>query len=478
MNQKRGLIIAPHPDDEILLGGQLMMLLQDQVEFFVLLVTNGDFTVKLGNKRMAEAVKSLSVLGIGEDHVLFLGYPNDWEGPTHLYNAQEDQVLISAIGKTRTNGTQQLPEYCFLRSGQHHEFTRKNFKTDLRAVMEEIRADLLVCVDYDTHPDHRAISLLTEEILGEMFQEDPQYRPVVLKKFAYNGVWHGEKDYYSLAPTKHKSGFCYGGGIHELENPTYRWDDRLALETPQQTRTPLLCQNPLYRAARKHRHTTAWYEMRRVINADVVYWWRPTENLLFEADLVASSGECRYVRDFKFFDSGNVMEEGDSLTGKEYAWRPDHEDARKELRVHFSKPVSVSQLHVYEDFQSGNHIKSLEIQIGTQKYTMEPMPDGTRTELRLENAPQTDLIVFRVLDAEGSPGISELELFSKPQSFWEQCPSLKEAPSEWESFGIATKLLQNAERIRLLAEFAVRFKIAYEWKRLIQKLQSRQERKN
>ncbi len=476
MNHKRGLIIAPHPDDEILLGGQLMLLLQDQMEFFVLLVTNGDATVRLGNKRMAEEVESLAVLGVGEDHVLFLGYPNDWEGSTHLYNAQEDQVLISAIGKTRTNGTQQLPEYCFLRFGEHHAFTRRNFKEDLRAVIEEIRADLLVCVDYDTHPDHRAISLLTEEILGEMLQEDPQYRPVVLKKFSYNGVWRGEKDYYSLAPTKHQSGFCYGGGIHELENPAYRWDDRLALATPQQTRTPLLCQNPLYRAARKHRHTTAWYEMRRAINADVVYWWRPTENLLFGADLSASSGECRYVRDFKFFDSGNVMEEGDSLTGKEYAWRPDHEDARKELRVHFSKPVSVSHIHVYEDFQSGNHVKALEIQIGTQKYTLEPMPDGTRTELRLENAQQTDLVTLRILDGEGSPGISELELFSRPQSFWEHCPGLKEATSEQVSLGMATKLLQNAERFCLLAEFALRFKIGYEWKRLLRRIPGRQER--
>ena len=88
----RMLIIARHPDDEINLAGQLIIRTNKiGIETFVVYTTNGDAESKIGNKRITEAIVANKVLGIDEEHVIFLGYPNEWEGKTHLYNASDDE---------------------------------------------------------------------------------------------------------------------------------------------------------------------------------------------------------------------------------------------------------------------------------------------------------------------------------------------------------------------------------------------------
>ena len=88
MEDKRAMIIAPHPDDEINLAGQILPYLHDNdYKIYVVYTTNGDSEVKIGNKRLVEAIESCEVLGIPRENVLFLGYANEWEKGIHIYNA-------------------------------------------------------------------------------------------------------------------------------------------------------------------------------------------------------------------------------------------------------------------------------------------------------------------------------------------------------------------------------------------------------
>ena len=423
----KALVIAPHPDDEINLAGQLMLSLKKKgADIFVVYTTNGDATAKEGNRRMREAVNALEVLGVERKHIIFLGYANEWKGNRHLYNCGEQEEICSRLGKTKTNGTEECAEYCFLKKGIHHAFTRYNFKSDMKAALEEIRADLLICVDYDRHPDHRAASLIFEEVMGEILKENPDYRPVVLKKYAYNGVWGGEKDYYRIPfqPTRNRGKFEYAGTVHELESPNFLWKERLSFETPEETRTTLLSRNILYKAARKHKSTTAWYMAQRVINADAVYWWRPTENLVFNADLEASSGDAAYVNDFKMYDSGDVLEQEEPFEKKEFCWRPT--DDSKTLRIHFAREVQIKEINIYEDCHARNHIKNLVMRIGKQVIYCEPCNDGANTRIVLEQKLKTDVLELQITEWTGSPGISEIEIFSEVQDFRQLGFPLKE----------------------------------------------------
>ena len=220
--KKKAMIVAPHPDDEINLAGQILPYLQEEYQIFVTYTTNGDAEKKIGNQRLSEALDACDVLGISSDNVIFLGYANEWKNGRHLYNCSGS--LESATGKVQTNSIEGHPEYYYEKYGIHRCFTQLNYEMDLKSVINDILPELIICVDFDSHADHRAASLTFEKVIGDILKDKADYRPRILKKFAYNGVWKGQKDFYPYpcATTKMKHSFFYGGEMHDLESPTYQ----------------------------------------------------------------------------------------------------------------------------------------------------------------------------------------------------------------------------------------------------------------
>lgn len=465
----RALIIAPHPDDEINLAGQLIIkLIRLNIEVFILYTTNGDSDKKIGNQRIYEAIRANKVLGVDRKHIIFLGYANEWRGEKHIYNAESQMQLISKLGKTNTNSIKELPEYCFLKHGIHHKFTRKNFKNDFSEVIEDILPDLIVCPEFDSHPDHRATALITDEILGELFKKNSQYRPILLKKYIHEGVWNGPKDYHSIPikPTQTSGPRFYSGGMHDLDSPNFRWNDRISYQVEKDTTSELLKNNIIYKAAKQHKLTTAWYEMQRVINGDMVYWLRPTWNLALTADIEGSSGDTSYINDFKHFDTHDVKKIQEPFYGaNNYCWKPKTDDKQKKLVLKFKKSEIIKCIFLYEDCNAINHIKKLRIEIGTNyKYDLELKKDGTKTELLIEQYLLTDCIIFQILEWEGEPGIAEIEIYSKTKEFSKSLPlDLYYPPKS----PFKKSILQTFEYFYFLCLFLFKFKIQYEINKLL-----------
>lgn len=217
------LVIVPHPDDEINLAAQFILSLKGKVETYIVYTTNGDCDQDIDNKRIQEAIDALALIGVDEDHVILMGYTCNWKSGQHIFDS--NGVVSSATGKSITNSLPTHPEYCYSKYGIHHEFTYDNYKKDLRAILEDIYPEVVICVDFDRNIDHRAASITFDKLMGEILKENNAYRPLVLKKFAYNGVWQGPRDYYSNppSPTINRQEFYYSGGFHELESPAYTW---------------------------------------------------------------------------------------------------------------------------------------------------------------------------------------------------------------------------------------------------------------
>src|SRR5205085_3630105 len=72
------LVVAPHPDDELLAaGGIIANALASGRDVRVIVVTNGDVGgMADGLLRQDESVEGLAVLGLAESHVVFFGYPD------------------------------------------------------------------------------------------------------------------------------------------------------------------------------------------------------------------------------------------------------------------------------------------------------------------------------------------------------------------------------------------------------------------
>ncbi len=465
----KSLVIAPHPDDEINLAGQFIITLQKKNwDVYVLFVTNGDATKKIGNKRIYEAMNSCKVFGIEEEKVILLGYPNEWKGNTHLYNCEPDTIIESKLGKQETNSVSEYSEYCYRKWGIHHSFTRKNFKIDMKSVILDIMPEMIICPEFDSHPDHRATSLMFDEIMGEILKEIDDYCPIIFKKYIHEGVWNGPKDYYNAppVPTVTQGERFYSGAKHELDSPCFKWMDRLAFSVDANTVTPKLSDNIIYKAAKKHKLTTAWYEMQRVINSDVVYWLRPSNNIALRATVTSSSGEGKYVNDFKRYDSNDILSKENYFSENGLCcWKPELNDEEKEIILKFNNEKTIHKIVIFEDCCSDNHIKRALVCINGEKiYDGELHNLGLGTEIVVSPLKVCDEITVQIKEWVGNPGISEIEIYDQVidyENLMNQFSSSSPLNTPPKPIGIFF------EKCFFVIKFLLSFKIMYELKRLI-----------
>lgn len=70
------LVFTPHPDDEtIAAGGYIISAVNAGAEVWITLVTDGNYRGQ-ELKRYSEFKKATGILGVPEDHLFFLGYPD------------------------------------------------------------------------------------------------------------------------------------------------------------------------------------------------------------------------------------------------------------------------------------------------------------------------------------------------------------------------------------------------------------------
>ena len=461
------MAIVPHPDDELNIVGQMIPLLQNMnTELFVVYTTNGDHTKELDNKRIEEALQANEVLGISRDHVIFLGYPNEWGDCSHLYNTSGMDEHISKLGKRVTNSIKDHSEFIYAEKNIHHSFSRNNYRDDLKNVIEKYLADLIIVVDYDGHIDHRATSLLFDEVMGTILKEVSGYHPVVLKKFAYSGVWKGEKDYY-----KRNNYTCntikspFGEDRNQTESPFFFWDERIRFQADKNTYTVPLRKNILYKAALKHKTQIAWYQMQRVLNADIVYWKRNTDNLALKATVKASSGNSHCLNDFKLYDSNDERLDILSVPAGFYSWIPESSDPKKTITFDLENKTTVKQINIYVPYWKGEQLKKIRIIFNeSQAYTVNDLDDKGRGiyTLIFENGIVAKNVGIQLLDFQGCGAITEVEIFDhllEHKSIYERTGIAEFSNGEGIHFNTGLQIEKLILNVKLLFTYKIKEKL-------------------
>lgn len=406
--KKRMMLIIPHEDDEFLVGGSALIsfIRSKRWETKVVFVTNGDSrSIYEGKIRMQDSLKILKKLGLDDNDVIFLGYSNGSGYDLNIYNT--DEVIVpSRYGAIETYGADNIYDYAYMKWGYHHTYKRSNLKNDLKHCMLDYMADVYLCVDVDKHEDHRLTSLIFEEILGEILRNLPKYEPLVLKKFAYEGVWFGNEDYYTHAKTQEVN----------LDNPYYTYEsDFIRFAVPKDCKSLFLCNNFLYKAVKLFRTQLVWTRAKRFINDDICFWIRHTENIALRASVTCSSGNAKFINDFKIIDTSNVRKDlWDS--GK---WRPNDDDTEKKIAFLLkTNPKEITTINLYEASGNGSFINEVIVKL--------IMFDGNTIEKRFAITPhkRNVLDVFEVTDGYFTGievqiskhvgkdiGISEIEIY-------------------------------------------------------------------
>lgn len=401
---RRVMLIVPHQDDDInILGGVLEEYARYGSELYPVFVTNGDYA-GLTQTRYGEALCVFAGMGVPEENVIFLGYGDGWqEGGPHLYNAPSGQVLTSRHGRTQTYGTADHAPY---REGR--DYTIDNLREDLKSVILEYRPDVLFCSDYDHHIDHKAVTLLFDQVVGQLLKEVPDYRPIVYKAYAYGTAWEAEPDYYveNLGSTKNLFAQPYG-----QQPGVYHWEARIRFPVAGGTLSRSLLGSGAYETLAQYHSQGAQYHAAAVINADKVAWQRRTDSLCLGAQITVSSGKAGLLNDFMLTDN---LDLGDpERMPWDGVWIPEPEDAQQQVTVSLPEDTAVDTVVLYDHPSPEHNILDARITFadGTQVQTGPLDPGGAATVIP---AAGRGSFAVSLLRREGDmAGLTEVEAFGE-----------------------------------------------------------------
>lgn len=172
------VVIAPHPDDETLgAGGVLLEAAARGREVWVVFATSGDAfpwglhrlrrwrggraaaQQGLGGERMREALRATARLGVPSARAVFLGFPD--RGLQALATTHFETPL-----RSRATGVDFVPYASAFRPGA--PYTGAEFVGQLCALLRRIRpAVVLTPGPLDSHGDHRATTALVHRALRD-----------------------------------------------------------------------------------------------------------------------------------------------------------------------------------------------------------------------------------------------------------------------------------------------------------------------
>ncbi len=209
----RVLVLAPHPDDETIgCAGVILHALKAGARVKVVYLTNGDNNifsilfsnpllfpirllllsegdfVTLGKRRQQEAVKAMGILGVKEDDLLFLGYPDHGTDQMFVFNWDNNKPYRSMFSKKTAVPYDESQSY-------KKEFKGNSILGDLKKVMLDYKpTKVFVSHPADVNGDHWALYLYLQVVLADLMDEMPE--PQVFPYLVHVPHWPTPHDYH------------------------------------------------------------------------------------------------------------------------------------------------------------------------------------------------------------------------------------------------------------------------------------------
>lgn len=405
---KKVMVIVPHEDDDLLISGQVLpSMYKNGADVRVVFATNGDKRVS-AYTRQSEACNALEKLGIPREKVIFLGYPDG----TQLYVGKK--AFSFSSGWDHTYAGKGFKDYHFDRFGTHAKYTAENMVDDIESVVLEYRPDYILAIDFDTHTDHRGVSISFEKAMERILKKESGYTPKVLKCFGYSLAWKSKPDFYALniKSTVMQDREKNNDPSYETDVPQYRWNNRVRLPIDKKSLSHSILRCSEYKALSEHLSQYAYCYSERIINGDSVYWNRRTDSLTYNADISVSSGDASLLNDFRLIGVGNRTA-GPHVKLENCVSRFDKNDAQKAVTVNFDSPKTVSCVSLYDNFGLNSNILGGVITFSDGSKVEVPAlnADGSETRVVFEPKHNITSFTFKVTEYEGVAGLDEIEAF-------------------------------------------------------------------
>lgn len=410
------MVIVPHPDDDLLLAAPVMAFAaRSGAKVLLVMATNGDAR-NLGPVRLNETLNTLTSLGIPKENAIFMGYSNGVM--KELYQTDkpyEIQVSGANSGQTQTVGLPGYPDYHTAQYGTPATFTRENFLRDLLEIIQLNQPTHLYIIDWDSHHEHIALSLFTDETLAALLKTpDNTYFPKIYKGFAYNTGFRNPRDIdasVTLLPTFQPPQHQLGNLAEALDNPHYLWADRLRMPVPRDMLYPDIVRNRAAQSFRCYMSQKPMSYISSFINSDKPYWERPTGSVAYNAVIEASSGNPAVLNDFKLLDYFNPA---GSL------WTPAEDDGVSSFTVDLGDTHNIAEVRLYFNPDNTKRISMAHLSFDNDKVLLDSFELG-KPMARIDAYNRAcRQITFQITAGAPGCGVAEIEIFTQkpaPEAF-------------------------------------------------------------
>ena len=267
------MIIVPHEDDEILMtAGIIEKAVREEKKVTVVMATNGDYEGTdqgSGSLRLEETICGLAVLGLEEEHIIFMGYADTGMDPREsflykLYQEKDENKIFQGHCSEETYGLTKKPDYHFSVYGEPAKYTRKNFKNDLKEIILTYKPDTIFTTsEEDLHGDHSGLFLFVKEILTEEKEYHPILYSSVVHSVAGDEFWPErsqevlqyirklyqiEGNNLNNKSEKIKKFSCPSG----FDSGNLKWENRISFPLDQSMATENFCENKKVKALEQH----------------------------------------------------------------------------------------------------------------------------------------------------------------------------------------------------------------------------------
>ena len=304
------LIIVPHEDDETIIAGNIIDLLKlNGNDIKVAYLTNGDYSIP-AEIRAKEAIHAIRTLGLNEDDVFFLGYPDTQFGENTSLIETTDKPYRSKAGKLETYCCNNFKEFCFQTKGIHHEYIGENVISDLEEIIKFLYPDIIICNDYDKHPDHMTVSYGIDMALDRIIREDINntYRPLLWKSFAYS-LGYFAKDLLknsNINSTMVPDCDSVSSDFNIINKSIFQWNKRIRIpNSPFNNWNDFVYKQRLFKALACHKSQFAAFRIGRVWRGDEVYWERRTDSVLSNSEYYLNGREVKSLSNFCLYKAKN-----------------------------------------------------------------------------------------------------------------------------------------------------------------------------
>ncbi|MHB1078972.1 MAG: PIG-L deacetylase family protein [Prosthecobacter sp.] len=179
------LVIAPHPDDEVIgCAGVMLQALEQHKHVGVVVITSGDGYpalaaaavkkdrdlltaadfISAGALRQQHSVRALARLGVLKDGLIFLGYPDS--GLEKIYTMDGSTPFRQMFTQKSATYGVTAPDYHSTVHGQPAPYLKANVVADIAEIIRNRHPrEIYVTHETDTHGDHRTAFLFVRDAI-------------------------------------------------------------------------------------------------------------------------------------------------------------------------------------------------------------------------------------------------------------------------------------------------------------------------